>query len=92
TKNIDLKKLINIPSVSTDEEVLSIYLLEKYKSVFDKSYIDNAGNIVFEKGNGSNTVLLLGHIDTVPYYWTPKNTENNIFARGSVDAKSSYFN
>lgn len=92
TKNIDLKKVINIPSVSTDEEVLSIYLLEKYKSVFDKSYIDNAGNIVFEKGNGSNTVLLLGHIDTVPYYWTPKNTENNIFARGSVDAKSNYFN
>lgn len=31
TKNIDLKKVINIPSVSTDEEVLSIYLLENTK-------------------------------------------------------------
>lgn len=89
---IDLKKVINIPSVSEDENILTNFLLNKYKRDFQNSYIDKAGNIVFEKGSGDNTILLLGHIDTVPYYWTPKNTEETIFARGSVDAKSSFFN
>ncbi|WP_053375973.1 M20/M25/M40 family metallo-hydrolase [Paenibacillus sp. FJAT-27812] len=87
-----LNKVARIPSVSQDEHELAHYLLEtiKYPSVAGK--IDEAGNIAFQKGNGPNKLLLLGHIDTVPHVWPVRTDSNGITGRGIVDAKGCFVN
>lgn len=87
-----LNKVIRIPSVSKDEHELAEYLLDtiRYPSVSGR--IDDAGNIVFQKGNGSKRLLLLGHIDTVPPIWKVKTDQEGISGRGVVDAKGSFVN
>ncbi|MFC4076046.1 M20/M25/M40 family metallo-hydrolase [Salinithrix halophila] len=87
-----LNKAIRIPSVSKDEHELATYLLEatRYSSV--SGSIDEAGNVVFRKGNGANRLLLLGHIDTVSYVWKAETDEEGITGRGVVDAKGSFVN
>lgn len=88
-----LNKSISIPSVSNDESVYVQYLFNNvnYPGIISK--IDEAGNIVFQKGTGTNKkLLLLGHVDTVPYIWKPSFAENNVSARGVVDAKGSLCN
>jgi acetylornithine deacetylase len=87
-----LNKVARIPSVSEDEHELAKYLLEtiNYPSVSGK--IDEAGNIVFRKGNGPHTLLLLGHIDTVPHVWPVRTDTNGITGRGIVDAKGCFVN
>lgn len=88
-----LNKAISIPSVSNDEEVYAEYLLKNVKYPGVTSKIDEAGNIVFQKGTGeSKKLMLLGHIDTVPYVWKPNFKEEEISARGVVDAKGSFCN
>ncbi|KOP67317.1 acetylglutamate kinase [Bacillus sp. FJAT-18019] len=87
-----LNKVVRIPSVSRDEHVLAQYLLDsvQYPSVTGR--IDEAGNVVFRKGNGPHTLLLLGHMDTVPYVWSARTDSNGVTARGVVDAKGCLVN
>ncbi len=88
-----LNKSISIPSVSNDEEVYAEYLLKNVQYPGVKSKIDEAGNIVFQKGNGeTKKLMLLGHIDTVPYIWQPKFEDDAVSGRGIVDAKGSFCN
>jgi LysW-gamma-L-lysine carboxypeptidase len=60
------------------------------------AYVDEAGNAVGEIGataaDAAKTVVLLGHIDTVPGY-IPVRVEpdgDTIYGRGSVDAKGPF--
>lgn len=87
-----LNKVARIPSVSQDEHVLAQYLLDTihYDSV--SGSIDEAGNIVFRKGNGPHTLLLLGHIDTVPHVWPARSDSDGTTGRGIVDAKGCFVN
>lgn len=87
-----LNKVARIPSVSQDEHELAQFLLNaiKYPSVSGK--IDEAGNIVFRKGNGPHTLLLLGHIDTVPHVWPVRTDPDGVTGRGVVDAKGCFVN
>lgn len=87
-----LNKVVRIPSVSQDEHELAQYLLDsvRYPSVTGK--IDEAGNIVFQKGDGPHTLLLLGHIDTVPHVWPVRTDSSGVTGRGVVDAKGSFVN
>jgi acetylornithine deacetylase len=87
-----LNKVARIPSVSEDEHELARYLLDfvKYSSVEGK--LDDVGNIVFRKGNGPHTLLLLGHIDTVPYVWPVHTDSRGLTGRGIVDAKGCFVN
>ncbi|OME88315.1 acetylglutamate kinase [Paenibacillus sp. FSL A5-0031] len=87
-----LNKVARIPSVSQDEHVLAHYLLETIKQPSVSAEIDHAGNIVFRKGNGPNTLLLLGHIDTVPHVWPVRSDSKGITGRGIVDAKGCFVN
>ncbi|MBW7475339.1 M20/M25/M40 family metallo-hydrolase [Paenibacillus oenotherae] len=87
-----LNKAARIPSVSGDEHELAHFLLDavKYPSVAGK--VDDAGNIVFRKGNGPHTLLLLGHIDTVPHVWPVRTDPDGLTGRGVVDAKGCFIN
>ncbi|MFB9328241.1 M20/M25/M40 family metallo-hydrolase [Paenibacillus aurantiacus] len=87
-----LSQVTRIASASYDERELASFLLDEIRYPSVKGQIDEAGNIVFRKGNGPHTLLLLGHIDTVPYQWQAKNDGEGLTGRGVVDAKGSFVN
>lgn len=85
-----LKNLVSIPSVSTHEsEAVDFLIGEAQKLNFDEVKKDGAGNFVARRGNGEKTILLVGHIDTVPGDIPVKIKDNKLHGRGSVDAKGS---
>ncbi|WP_127530306.1 M20/M25/M40 family metallo-hydrolase [Paenibacillus kobensis] len=87
-----LNKVARIPSVSEDEHELARFLLEEIQDPSVAGQIDEAGNIVFRRGSGPHTLLLLGHIDTVPYVWPVHSDADGLTGRGVVDAKGSFVN
>lgn len=71
----------------------SLANLIKDKSIdelgFEKTNIDNVGNVIATKGSGRPVILLCGHMDTVPGR-IPVRIENGyLYGRGASDAKSS---
>ncbi|WP_322922520.1 M20/M25/M40 family metallo-hydrolase [Paenibacillus campi] len=87
-----LHQAISIASVSGDEKVLAEFLRDRVRSEQIATTIDAAGNIVCSKGEGAHTLLLLGHMDTVPYLWRSTADATQLAGRGSVDAKGSLIN
>ncbi len=85
-----VRGLVAIPSLSRHEAAASAWLVEQMRAAgYDPAFVDDAGNAVGELGDASaaRTILLLGHIDTVPGN-IPVRIENDLlFGRGSVDAK-----
>jgi LysW-gamma-L-lysine carboxypeptidase len=49
--------------------------------------IDSAGNYIMRRGRGSTTLLLAGHVDTVPGEVEYGLAGGKVYGRGSVDAK-----
>lgn len=82
-----LTRMVDISSVSGDERELARYLLHWCRKRTLSAEIDASGNFVATKGAGPRTVLLLGHLDTVPHRWSPSWNEGVLSGRGSVDAK-----
>ena len=82
--------LVAIPSLSRQEAVASTWLVSQMRAAgFDRAFMDDAGNAVGELGDpaATRTIVLLGHIDTVPGN-IPVRIENGLlYGRGSVDAK-----
>jgi LysW-gamma-L-lysine carboxypeptidase len=82
--------LVAIPSLSRQESAASAWLAAQMRGAgFDHAFVDDAGNAIGELGqpNAARTIVLLGHIDTVPGN-IPVRIENDLlFGRGSVDAK-----
>ncbi len=89
-----LTRLLEIPSLSGDELAASRFLVESMLSLgYERCEVDAAGNAVGEIGavDADRTVILLGHIDTVPGE-IPVRVELGddgpvLHGRGSVDAK-----
>ena len=92
---VDLVRgLVAIRSLSREEAAASTWLVEQMRTAgYERAYVDEAGNAVGELGppSASRTVVLLGHIDTVPGN-IPVRIETTaagdvLYGRGSVDAK-----
>ncbi|MGH9387772.1 MAG: M20/M25/M40 family metallo-hydrolase [Vicinamibacterales bacterium] len=89
-----LRGLVAIPSLSHDESAATEWLVaEMRRAGYERAFVDEAGNAVGEIGSGdaARTIVLLGHIDTVPGA-IPVRIEaspngERLFGRGSVDAK-----
>jgi LysW-gamma-L-lysine carboxypeptidase len=89
-----LHGLVAIPSLSRQEEKAAAWLVEQMAaSGYSRAFVDAAGNAVGEIGpaDAARTVILLGHIDTVPGD-IPVRMEDGptgqlLYGRGSVDAK-----
>lgn len=82
--------LVAIPSLSRHEAAASAWLVEQMSAAgYDRAYVDEAGNAVGELGDASapRTIVLLGHIDTVPGNIRVRIEGGQLFGRGSVDAK-----
>ena len=95
TEAIDLiTGLVSIPSLSRQEAAASAWLVEQMAaSGYARTYVDEAGNAVGEIGaeDAAQTVVLLGHIDTVPgninIRVVNEDAGDVLYGRGSVDAK-----
>ena len=89
-----LRGLVAIPSLSHHEQEASAWLAQQMLVAgYDRAFVDEAGNAVGEMGpaDAARTVILLGHIDTVPGA-IPVRIETTpagevLYGRGSVDAK-----
>ena len=89
-----LRGLVAIRSLSHHEADAVAWLVDQMRqSGYDRAFVDAAGNAVGEIGepDAARTLLLLGHIDTVPGE-IPVRIESTadgdvLYGRGSVDAK-----
>ncbi|WP_133912229.1 M20/M25/M40 family metallo-hydrolase [Streptomyces sp. NBC_00582] len=84
-----LSRTVQISSVSRDERELAVLLADWCAEQGIKSEIDAVGNLVATKGAGERRLLMLGHLDTVPYRWPVRWDGETLSGRGSVDAKGS---
>ncbi len=89
-----LQGLVAVPSLSHQESQASGWLSQQMERLgYDRSFVDAAGNAVGEMGPSSaaTTIVLLGHIDTVPGNIPVRVEEGDngpvLYGRGSVDAK-----
>lgn len=71
----------------------SLANLLKDKSIdelgFEKTNIDNVGNVIATKGSGRPVIMLCGHMDTVPGRIPVRMENGYLYGRGASDAKSS---
>jgi len=82
-----LVRMVEIPSPSHHEAKLSAYLVDSLKARGFHAYQDNVSNAVGILGSGEKTIVLLGHMDTVPGDIRVRIEEGKLFGRGAVDAK-----
>ena len=85
-----LEAMVAIPSVSTEEDRLGQFLVERLSRSGFTSRRDEVGNVIAEWGKGRSEVLLLGHIDTVPGLIPVRREGDRLFGRGTVDAKGPF--
>ena len=70
----------------------SLDIVDQFQELgFDSSYLDSVNNAVGIRGRSEAkiTIMLLGHIDTVPGHIPVRIENGELYGRGSVDAKGS---
>ncbi len=84
-----LVDMVNIYSPSGREARISKYLYEKMASdfAFDDVKLDDVGNVIGTYRGKRPSVLLCGHMDTVPGRLPVRVEDGYLLGRGSVDAK-----
>lgn len=84
------KSLMNIPSVSGDEEAVGFFLRDHLRSlgwtVELQSVSENQNNVIAYL-NERPRVFLSTHIDTVPPFIEASEDDEKIYGRGACDAK-----
>ncbi|MEV6689899.1 M20/M25/M40 family metallo-hydrolase [Micromonospora sp. NPDC051196] len=84
-----LTRMVEISSVSGGERELAQFLVRWLTEQGVPAMIDPAGNLVATRGRGPRQLLMLGHLDTVPYRWPVAWDDAVLTGRGCVDAKAS---
>src|SRR5687768_244045 len=82
--------LMNIPSVSGDEEAVGFWLREHLESLgwtVELQRVSDDQNNVIAYLNDTPRVWFSTHLDTVPPYIPPTEDDEKIFGRGACDAK-----
>lgn len=82
-----LTELLSYYSPSERERPAVEYLVSAMEQRGLHAWIDEAGNAVGSFGTGTQEIVLLGHIDTVPGEISVRREGDLLFGRGSVDAK-----
>ena len=82
-----LTNLLGIYSPSGKEAGIANFLALEMKKMGFQVGIDAIGNVIGVVGEGDPTILLCGHMDTVPGHLSLRVEEGKIYARGAVDAK-----
>ena len=85
-----LENSLKIYSPSGQEKQFSDFLFDTLNNFgFTNVRRDSANNVYGEIGEGSPTLLLCGHMDTVPGLINVEIKDHAIYGRGASDAKSS---
>jgi len=82
-----LTGLVERYSPSGQEQAAAEYLVAQMRDLGLRAAVDPVGNAVGEIGAGAQTIVLLGHIDTVPGAIRVCREGNVLHGRGAVDAK-----
>ncbi|MGH4033419.1 M20/M25/M40 family metallo-hydrolase [Actinomycetota bacterium Odt1-20B] len=83
-----LRGMLEICSSSYQERALADFLADTMTALGFRAHIDPVGNVigVIEHGDGP-TLMLLGHLDTVPGQIPVRSEDGRLYGRGAVDAK-----
>jgi LysW-gamma-L-lysine carboxypeptidase len=81
--------MLKIYSPSGSEQQLANFLHQDMASRGFKVRKDNVGNVIGELGREGLRILLCGHMDTIPGEIPVRLEGDQLFGRGSVDAKAS---
>lgn len=86
-----LHRMVQIPSATGAEQRLAAYLVAQMRELGFRACQDDIGNVIGEIGDGrlGPTVMLLGHMDTVPGYLPVAINGDELSGRGAVDAKAA---
>ncbi|OXM52846.1 M20/M25/M40 family metallo-hydrolase [Amycolatopsis alba] len=83
-----LQGMVKIPSPSFSESELAGHTVDAMRAAGFTARVDEAGNAVGEIDRGPGpTVMLLGHMDTVPGEIPVRVEGDLLYGRGAVDAK-----
>jgi len=84
-----LQEMVAIPSPSGTEDAVAEFLLEKMAARSFHASRDQVGNVVGVLGDpdAQRTIVLLGHLDTVPGDIPVRQVDGRLYGRGTVDAK-----
>ncbi|MGQ9542897.1 MAG: M20/M25/M40 family metallo-hydrolase [Candidatus Bathyarchaeia archaeon] len=82
-----LINMLKLYSPSGEESGVAEYLRDTLEKHNFKVRIDDAGNVLGSYGSGSPTLLLCGHMDTVPGQLDVRLDGDLLYGRGAVDAK-----
>lgn len=89
-----LVEMVETISYSRGEGVLSQLIVKRMHELGMESHVDRAGNAVGRIGAhpdaAERTIVLLGHIDTVPGRIPVRIEDGKLYGRGSVDAKGPF--
>ncbi|MFD8393980.1 M20/M25/M40 family metallo-hydrolase [Streptomyces sp. NPDC059680] len=83
-----LRRMVEIPSPSGEEAELAAFLAGELQGWGFETHIDEVGNVVARRGRASDpTIMLIGHLDTVPDQLEVRQEGTILHGRGTVDAK-----
>ncbi len=85
-----LQGALAIESTSGEERAVAEYLASGMLQLGLEGFVDEADNARGQAGHGPVQVALLGHIDTAPGVVPVRVEGDNLFGRGSVDAKGPF--
>lgn len=82
-----LTNLLEAYSPSGKEAKVAKILTTEMRKMGFEAKTDSAGNAIGVIGKGKTSILLCGHMDTVPGQITVKTEDGKLYGRGAVDAK-----
>jgi acetylornithine deacetylase len=81
-----LERAVATPSHESVNEMREL-VVETLREAGVEPSVDEAGNVIAEKGQGTPRIVLNTHIDTVPPHQPLEQSDGEIRGRGSCDAK-----
>lgn len=84
-----LTRMLEIYSPAGKEEEISNFLADEMEHLGLTVRKDSVRNVIGEVGDGKPTVLMCGHMDTVPGRIPVRIENGKLYGRGAVDAKAS---